>query len=343
MATTAASDPMSQQTDNNRATLLGLPVELRERIYEFYFSLPDGLTVHLINDRPKRDRHGLWDIDDEGYVSSVYHHHLENDTPEYDSVTDIRYKVPDAGLRTSLLRTCQKIHAEANRFTDQMNHFRILGGFQDHEAYHNNFSFIGLTAVLSEIKHLELGSDVVTPSFNPGWPQGWSRGFWNTIVMCMVNLHELTITDQSSCEIYEILSLFKVSSRRFLGIKPEIYVEVTDTLRHSPSCGSGDCKVYLGWGPCDCHQEFYDRVDDRQRPRFVIPPLEKITIRGSMVRTFRQQWDSIEGLKQVKFKKLFEDDDEQGTYHYKYEYRERLHLTDHDRIGASVAKQVERI
>ncbi len=113
-----------------------------------------------------------------------------------------------------------------------------------------------------------------------------------------------------------MLSLFSMEkSAFFLGAKPEIKLELGVRETVWCRCHEG------GWvaGECHCNGKGWT-VECKDSPRFVVPPLKMITIRGTMVAEHRARLEALKGVQQIKFVWLYKNKDIEGTVYYNYEY-----------------------
>ena len=293
MATT--STVSYRKIDSQRLSFFDLPTEVRDKVYEEYFALPERLTIHLIQEEMKGDK-GYTNID-RMRVSTKYHAHLSSNfdqTPDLsvlivydDEQITIEELLATASQRdllwSNLESTTSSLNAEAGKHSYRHTMFTILGGEGCDILYHSNLRVIP-NRLLSKIKNLELDDSILAASFESDSADAWNAGIWPILLDDMVNLQHLSF-EKSSCML-QIVKLLTMGHACFLGPRPKIIFVVNRE---------------------DCNEDYWDCDIISSGAivpltlRFVVPPLKTITFRDDVLPRFNGSagWDESR-LKLIK-------------------------------------------
>lgn len=210
------------KVDSQKLTFFHLPVEVRDKVYEEYFALPERLTIHLIQETVKGYK-GYTKID-RMRVSAKYHAHLpSNDDYDSDEQSTVEELLSTASQRdlmwSNLESTTSTLNAEASKHNYRYNSFTILEGENYDNFYHSNLSVVP-KRLLSKIKNLELDDSILETSFKGVFENGWDAGVWPILLTVMVNLQHLCF-ENSGCML-QIVKLLTMGQACFLGPRPKI-------------------------------------------------------------------------------------------------------------------------
>ena len=334
-----------RKIDSSKLSFFDLPGEVRELVYqEHFFSLGD-FSIHLTNiapDKPARaEPPGPSEptvpscgLNRRAVISTMYGSRLhtqkqrleehqawrENATTIEEltttlaqleieewtyrnTVEDLIADTPPTNIMWTNLEAAAKIlKTEASSYGYCENLFRVVGSHRGEGdsfgvPYHSDLHVVP-QQLLCRIKNLKMDHSM-WGSFGKVATETWTTGTWPILLTKLVNLQNLWLTGAHAAALCDGLNLFTMTKAYYVGPRPIIRVEV-------------ELEVDIVDDKFGQHKDPYKCVKvSPYAPRFLIPPLETITLSGWLCR-FDEcggRLDNVDWnggrLKQVKAYKTF--------------------------------------